>query len=453
MADSWRPPSFVPRQQVISESRALLDAPGTELIETEDVFRIACVGMEWDIGVVAYEPVNEDLVARTPGGKKVGVFLLHGGSQDYRSMEPFARLIASKLRYKVVSMTYPGRLFLDAQDRMWPGDTIRPDGSVRTPIWQHGEHIDREQYTIVEDTSMRHRYGTRTLAKAKLGTPFHARLAGWPAAFEQGMKQACARHFGEDTSVLVHGHSTGGPFVSLLSQRVPNVVGVLALENSPFGYIQERSRAFTGNLERVATGQGEKSLDEWRRTDPFDELSIRTWREEARYVGPQTATLEGAAGLMRLPELIEEIMSAWDANKIQASFKCEYPITRNIGESLRAAALATADRLDLASGATAELVEQYLAMTRELAGDGVKPVPPTLFAITEASRDHPEEVYHKVILPAYAAMIPAPRTALTKFGAGVHEYTRFEPELPLGVAPSVITGWRAAVDNGFFESR
>jgi len=29
-------------------------------------------------------------------------------------------------------------------------------------------------------------------------------------------------------SIYVHGHSTGGPYVSMLSQRIPNIAGVIA---------------------------------------------------------------------------------------------------------------------------------------------------------------------------------------------------------------------------------
>jgi len=359
-------------------------------------------------------------------------------------------LIAGKLGYKVVSMTYPGRLYLEAADRKWPGDTIRPDGTVRTPIWLAGEAIGRDQYDIVEDTSMRSRYGTRVLARALPGSLFRDRMAGWPAAFEAAMKQACARHLGDGYSILVHGHSTGGPFVSMLSQRVTNIVGVLAIENSPFGYIQERSRLYTGNRERKAANKPEQTIEEARRLDPFDELSIRTWREEARYAGPEAAMTEGTTALMRLPELMEEVLEAWDRVKVQASFKCEYLITRNVVPSLQTAAVVTAQRLGLGHDATAALIERYVGMTTELRGPDVKPVPPTLFGITHASRDHPEEVYRDVILPFYEAMDPAPRTALTKFGAGVHEYTKPQPGLPSGVAPAVISGWREAVYNGFF---
>src|SRR6185369_11987369 len=91
---------------------------------------------------------------------------------------------------------------------------IQADGTVRTPIWKQGELIGPDQYTVVKDPSKRNRYGTRTLAKAKPETIFWYRMAGWPAAFEAGMIEACKRHFpvGE-FSIYGQGHSTGGPFI------------------------------------------------------------------------------------------------------------------------------------------------------------------------------------------------------------------------------------------------
>ncbi len=452
MSGSWQPPSFLSKEDVVAASNAVLASADIPITEREDVFRIESVGLGWDIGLQIYEPIDEGRVPRTDGDRKIGVFLLHGGSGDFRSMGGFARLIATKLGYRVVSMTYPGRLYLENPDRRWPGDTIRADGSVRTPIWLQGETIDADQYQVVEDTSMRRLYGTRTIARARQGTMFFDRLAGWPAAFEDGMKEACRRHLGSDYAVLLHGHSTGGPFVAMLSQRVPNVIGVLAIENSPFGYMQEEARLFTSNIERRAAGMRERSLAEARRTDRFDELTIRTWREEARYLGPEVAMTEGSVGLMRLPELMEEVMEAWDRVKIQANFKCEYLVTRNVVGSLEAAATATARRLGLDTAETTALKDRYAGMTRELRGAGVKAVPPTYFGITHASRDHPEEVYRRVILPMYAAMDNPPPTGLTKLGAGVHEYTKPEPDLPLGVAPAVISLWHTAVANGFFDA-
>ena len=222
------------------------------------------------------------------------------------------------------------------------------------------------------------------------------------------------------------------------------------VENSPFGYIQEQARLYTGNMERAAKDLPAQTIEDVRWTSRFDDLSIRTWREEARYAGPQAAMLEGTNALMRLPALMEDVLASWEEAKIQASFKCEYLVTRNIRSSLEAAAAATSARLGLDSADTAALIARYVGLTGELHGSGVKPVPPTLFGITKASRDHPPEVYRDVILPMYEQMEPAPKTALTQFEAGVHEYTKAEPDLPMGVAPSVITGWHQAVINGFF---
>lgn len=445
---SWSPPERLSADEVHTRSAELLSTPAHEVDEREDVFRIEAAGLEWDMGLMVYEP-REDGV-RMPDGAKCGVFMLHGGSGDYRAVEPFARLIAARLGVKVVSMTYPGRLHLDTPDRDWPGDTINDDGTVRTPHWLAGEQIPPDHYTVETDTSMRERYGTRTVARAVAGSRFEARLASWPLAFERGMIEACARHLDEHT-IIVHGHSTGGPFVSMLSQRVPNIGGIGAIENSPFGAIQERARLHTGNTERRAAGKPERSLEEARWTLPFNELSIRTWREEARYAGPEAAARDGADALLRLPELMENVFDAWKRVRSQANFKCEYLITRNIEGSLADAARHTAGRLGYGDEETAGLVDHYLGFTRPLAVPDAKPVPPTLFGITAASRDHPESVYREVVLPAFADMAPPPRTGLTVYGAGVHDYTKPEPGLPHGVAPAVLTTWREAIDRGFFS--
>ena len=100
---------------------------------------------------------------------------------------------------------------------------------------------------------------------------------------------------------------------------------------------------------------------------------------------------------------------------------------------------------------TTALVDRLQSMIRELEGPYVKPFPPTVFGITGTSLDHPQEVYRDVILPMYGAMSPPPRTAVTKFEAGVHDYARPEAGLPLGVAPAVISQWNTAIENGFFD--
>ena len=213
---------------------------------------------------------------------------------------------------------------------------------MRTPIWQKGERIGPDQYDVLSDTSMRLRYGTRTVARAKPVTRFWDRMAAWPMAFEEGMKDAMRRHFpvGE-FSIYLTGHSTGGPIVFMISQRVPNVAGMLAVENSPFGYIQEQKHNWSGALGKV-TGFDRPKKTPAPRTDPFNELYIRTWRDRARYAGPEALGQEGPNALMRLPSLMEEVLEFWDNAKRRPQFKAEYIITHNIQTSLEAAARAAA---------------------------------------------------------------------------------------------------------------
>src|SRR5919199_2506978 len=164
---AWEPPQSVSREDTLARSDAVLAKPDLPLRQTEDIFRINALGLDWDMGVMVYEPADSAQIARGADGKKIGIFLLHGGSGDFKSMEPMAKLFAEKFGCKAVAMTFPGRLYLDDPSRDWPGDTIHADGTVRTPIWKKGELIPPDEYDVVKDGSMRNRYGTRTLARAK----------------------------------------------------------------------------------------------------------------------------------------------------------------------------------------------------------------------------------------------------------------------------------------------
>ena len=366
-----------------------------------------------------YEPQPAARITRGADGNKVGIFLLHGGAGDFKSMEKFSLLFAEKFGFKVVTMTFPGRLYLDDDSRDWPDDTIHADGTVRTPIWQQGEHVTPDQYEVVNDAGKRMKYGTRTSARAKPGSRFYDRMASWPVAFEEGMKEACRRHFpvGE-FSVYVHGHSTGGPYVSMLTQRVPNIAGVIAIENSSFGYINEKKHQWGGHVGKIEgfSAAAPKSDELWK--DPFNDLYIRTWRDLARYRGSEALGQEGPQALMRLPWLMEEILDAWDVAKKRPQFKAEYMITHNIVGALEAAARAAAARLKLSDAETEKLVAHYLGYTREQRGPGVKPVPPYLFVISKDSRDHSPEVYREVIIPMFQAMAAGAARACAAHGRG-----------------------------------
>jgi hypothetical protein len=321
---------------------------------------------------------------------------------------------------------------------------------VRTPLWKRDEAITPDQYDVVKDPSMRNRYGTRTLARAKPDTNFYYRMAAWPAAFEEGMIEANRRHFPEqEFSVYAQGHSTGGPFICMLCQRIPNLAGVCATEHSPFGYLSMGRDEWGGDMGKIS-GYEKIEKKGKARTDPFNELYIRTWRDLARYQGPEALGQEGPTALMRLPAIMEDILEAWEKAKPRPQFKAEYIVTHAITGSLAEGARVTAARLKMNKDETEALVQRFVGYARELRGPNVKPVPPFLFEISKDSRDHSREVYEEVIMPGFRKMNPAPKIALTRFGAGVHSFWKAEKDLPVGIVPSVLRTWNDAVVGGYF---
>lgn len=450
----WEPKATYTNEEVVAMDREVRARPDIELTEREDVFRIETLGMAWDIGVYVIEPADARNAARGPDGKKIGFLLLHGGDGDFKSCSILARQIAGKYGSRTASMTFPGRLNLDDPGRNWTGDTIREDGSLRTPIWLAGEKIGRDEYEAVKDTTPlnRMRYGTRTLARAKPGTTFWHRMAAWPAAFEDGMIEACRRHFPEEEfSIFTHGHSTGGAFSAYIVQRVANIAGQTEIETAPIGYINEVKHDWSGALGKI--GDYDRVLTERaRRSDPFNELYIRTWRDLARYFGPEALGKEGPAALMRLPWLMEEVFDAWGKDRARPSFKAEYTITHNIVASLEAAARVNAERLGLNKLQTQELIERFFGYCRYDESVGAKPVTPILYVNSAYSRDNSREAYNDIVLPMLAKLDPAPRVRVTQLQAGTHIYYRPEPDLPLGLAPSAAKLWHDAIHGGFFHN-
>jgi len=55
---------------------------------------------------MVYEPEETPKIPVGPDGKKVSIFLLHGGSGDYKNMEKLALLLVGKYGYKVASITF-----------------------------------------------------------------------------------------------------------------------------------------------------------------------------------------------------------------------------------------------------------------------------------------------------------------------------------------------------------
>ena len=393
----------------------------------DDIFRINELELDWDIGVVVYEPQDASRIQRGPDGKKVGIFLLHGGVSDFKSVERVARLLPEKFGVKVATMTFPGRFFFNDPNRDWPGDIENADGSARTPLWTKETRITADQYTKVQDLSKRKEYGTLVSLAAREGTEFYHRMAAWPAAFEEAVQQTARRQFpASEFSIYMHGHSTGGPFAMMASQRVPNITGLIGYGSSPFGWMYP-----------LISG------DDWK--FPFNQLRLRTWRDTARYM------YEGMKDKgIGLPMLIELAFERWKNAQKRPNFKAEDFIHKNSIGALEAAARAAAARLKLSHQETGRLVERYLGYTRELCGPEVKPVP-NFLSIHGIDDDTVTLKRCERSLPLFAKLDPAPKVRSISLGAGIHSWSWTDEDLPMGVVPSVAKLWHDAIMNGFFE--
>ena len=160
---AWSPPKTIPRSEVVRLSRETLDLPDIPVGSREDIFRIQALDMDWDIGTMTYAPEDPARVPKAPDGRRAGIFLLHGGTSDYKSLEPVARMLAAKFGFKVTLMTFPGRLYLLDPSRDWPGDTLEPDGTGRTPLWSRETRITPDQYDVARDEARPHRLRHRHL--------------------------------------------------------------------------------------------------------------------------------------------------------------------------------------------------------------------------------------------------------------------------------------------------
>lgn len=426
---NWEPQAVISPEQTVQLHRDVMAMPSQPARVSEDIFRLHELAMDWDIGVVVYEPQDANKTARGPDGKKVGIFLLHGGVSDFKSVERIAKLLPEKFGIKVATMTFPGRFFFNDANRDWPGDVDNPDGSARTPLWTKETNITRDQYTLVQDTSKRADYGTLISLAAKEGTEFYHRMAAWPVAFEQAVKETARRQFPEnDYSIYIHGHSTGGPFAMMASQRIPNIAGLVGYGSSPFGYM----------FPLIAD-------DDWN--FPFNQLRLRTWRDTARYM--YEGMKESGIGL---PMLIEMTFERWESAKKRPNFKAEDFIHKNSTSALKSAASAAAARLKLSNHETEALVQRYLGYTLPVTGSGAKPVP-NFLSIHGIDDDTVTLNRCERAKPLFAKLNPAPKVRSISLGAGIHSWGWTNDKLPMGIVPPVAKLWHDAIMNGFFERR
>ncbi len=425
---SWEPPEALSLDELLQLDRKIATLPELPVRVHEDIFRISELDMDWDIGVEVYEPEKVEHIPIGADGKKIGIFLLHGGVSDFKSVERVARILPGKFGIKVTSMTFPGRFyFLDAS-RDWPGDVENGDGSARTPLWTRETQITGDQYVIVHDQSKRKSYGTLVSLSAKPGTEFFDRMAAWPVAFEAAIKRTALRHFPEgEFSIYMHGHSTGGPFAMMASERVANIGGLVGYGSSPFGWMYP-----------LISG------DDWE--FPFNQLRLRTWRDTARYM------YEGLKDEnLGLPMLIELTFERWQLAKRRPNFKAEDFIHKNSTRALESAARVVAERLNLSNRDSDALVQRYLGYTRELSGPGTNPVP-NFLSIHGINDDTVTLGRCQRSLPPFAKMNRAPKVRSISLGAGIHSWSWSDDQLPQGIVPSVAKLWYEAIINGFFYS-
>lgn len=76
---SWEPPAALSLEQVFQLDRQVASMPDLSVLIHEDIFRIRELEMDWDIGVVVYDPENADNIPIGPDGKRSGSFYFTAG--------------------------------------------------------------------------------------------------------------------------------------------------------------------------------------------------------------------------------------------------------------------------------------------------------------------------------------------------------------------------------------
>ena len=81
----WEPPRNLSREELVTMSDVMLGRPDLAIEETETIERIESLGLEWDVGAMVYAPRDLADYATGRDGRHIAMFVLHGGSGDYRS--------------------------------------------------------------------------------------------------------------------------------------------------------------------------------------------------------------------------------------------------------------------------------------------------------------------------------------------------------------------------------
>ena len=71
---AWEPPTLVSFDEVLKINDEVSAKAGAPIEITEDIFRIHELAMDWDIGVVRYEPKDKARIPRRRTARKLAFF-------------------------------------------------------------------------------------------------------------------------------------------------------------------------------------------------------------------------------------------------------------------------------------------------------------------------------------------------------------------------------------------
>ena len=165
--------------------------------------------------IEAFDPEVAKALAQESQRQEEHIELI--ASENYASP-----LVMAAQGFTVLSLTYPGH--------HPPGGTWTVPITERQPIYLLDQSLPAEE---VHDRNLK--------------CTFNVILQG--AGFLVDEHLAGRR-------LLAFGHSTGGPFVHTLMQRVENVRGLIGIENSPFGLLYHKIKTVSFSL-KIGTIGGE----------------------------------------------------------------------------------------------------------------------------------------------------------------------------------------------------
>ena len=82
ISSDWSPPVRLSKEEMVRISEAVIAEPDIPFNEYGYLFRIHSNGFDWDIGNVVYAPTDPTQNPIGRDGKKIGIFMTHGGASD-----------------------------------------------------------------------------------------------------------------------------------------------------------------------------------------------------------------------------------------------------------------------------------------------------------------------------------------------------------------------------------